>query len=159
MRQCGHRYAIRAGRNFVTLPSFEGDRLCLHLLEDAFVVCLRREPAYCPSHRFATTRSYDRGVTGLEPHPEGFSRYRAIPRQAWQRASHGIARRLWPRLVRGSRCGLRRYERDCHTGLLPYGATIHPTRNFATLGNMFLHISMQVGLYLDRFTLPLAYSL
>src|SRR5438874_2572607 len=34
----------------------------------------RREPAYCPSLRFATTRSYERGVTGLEPLPEGISR-------------------------------------------------------------------------------------
>ena len=32
---------------------------------------LRREPASCFSHRFATLRLYDRSVTGLEPHPQG----------------------------------------------------------------------------------------
>src|SRR5580704_9484608 len=31
LRQWESRYAIRAGRNFVVIPSFEGDRLCLHL--------------------------------------------------------------------------------------------------------------------------------
>jgi len=33
LRQWESRYAIRAGRNFVVIPSFEGDRLCLHLYE------------------------------------------------------------------------------------------------------------------------------
>ena len=33
LRQWESRYAIRAGRNFVVIPSFEGDRLCLHLCE------------------------------------------------------------------------------------------------------------------------------
>ena len=33
LRQWESRYAIRAGRNFVAFPSFEGDRLCLHLCE------------------------------------------------------------------------------------------------------------------------------
>jgi hypothetical protein len=31
LRQWESRYAIRAGRNFIVIPSFEGDRLCLHL--------------------------------------------------------------------------------------------------------------------------------
>jgi predicted exporter len=64
-----------------------------------------------------------------------------------------------------------------HVGSLPQGATIHPTRNFATLGtfvtpNSFftvrrpghfclaLHVAMQVGLYLHRsHERRLAYSL
>src|SRR5207244_7976477 len=33
LRQCPSRYAIRAGRNFVSLPCFQGDRLCLHLVK------------------------------------------------------------------------------------------------------------------------------
>jgi hypothetical protein len=33
LRQWESRYAIRAGRNFIVIPSFEGDRLCLHLYE------------------------------------------------------------------------------------------------------------------------------
>ena len=33
LRQWESRYAIRAGRNFVVIPSFEGDRLCLHLCD------------------------------------------------------------------------------------------------------------------------------
>jgi len=32
LRQCPSRYAIRAGRNFVSVPCFQGDRLCLHLI-------------------------------------------------------------------------------------------------------------------------------
>jgi hypothetical protein len=38
-----------------------------------------REPAYCPSDRFATRRQYVDVVTALKPHPEGISRYGAIP--------------------------------------------------------------------------------
>ena len=32
LRQRPSRYAIRAGRNFVLIPCFQGDRLCLHLI-------------------------------------------------------------------------------------------------------------------------------
>src|SRR5205823_12905978 len=33
LRQRPSRYAIRAGRNFVSIPCFQGDRLCLHLVK------------------------------------------------------------------------------------------------------------------------------
>src|SRR5438477_9616023 len=48
-----------------------------------------REPASCPGLRFATARPYRQALTGPEPHPEGISRYGAIPHSR-QRASHGI---------------------------------------------------------------------
>jgi len=97
LRQCPSRYAIRAGRNFVSLPCFQGDRLCLHLEQRMF-----------ESPRIALSMDLPLWP-GSEPHPEGISRYRAIL-PAEQRASHGITRRLSP-LLEGSRCGLRRYER------------------------------------------------
>ena len=129
LRQWESRYAIRAGRNFVVIPSFEGDRLCLHLCD--ITEC--REPAYCPSHRFAIPVRKSLVRQRPEPHPEGISRYGAIPHFFMrQRASHGIPRRLTSRPCgRDSRCGLRRYERvftwdHSHAGQISY-----PTRNFA----------------------------
>ena len=64
----------------------------------------------------------------------GISRYGAIPMEG-----RGLPTAL-PAvhcldLVRGGRCGLRRYERDCHMESPPCGARVaYPTRNFATLG-------------------------
>src|SRR5206468_8610803 len=63
-------------------------------------------PAYCASHRFAAS------ATGLTPRPFGLSRYGAIPACAGRGLPTALPAvyRLVPH--RGSRCGLRRYERD-----------------------------------------------
>ena len=95
-----------------------------------------REPAYCPSHRFATSRRYVGDVTGLEPHPEGISRYRAMPRgTSASRRGLPTALPAGYRLVlgRGSRVGLRRYERVCHTESLPCRANSLPDKEFRYL--------------------------
>lgn len=77
-------------------------------------------------------------VTGLEPLPEGISRYGAIPLMR-QRASHGITRRL-TRQRRTSRVGLRRYERVC-------------TRDHSREGQFLTRQGISLGLLLeDRLT-------
>jgi hypothetical protein len=138
LRQWESRYAIRAGRNFVVIPSFEGDRLCLHLYDLPMIQTMEhrrycREPAYCPSHRFATPSTRVGDVTGTEASPRRDQSLRGHTACCMrQRASHGIPRRLLSRPCgRDSRCGLRRYERvftwdHSHAGQISY-----PTRNFA----------------------------
>jgi hypothetical protein len=138
LRQWESRYAIRAGRNFVVIPSFEGDRLCLHLCDLPMIQTMEhrrccREPAYCPSYRFATPSIEvgDATATGASPRRDQSLRGHTVYCMR-QRASHGITRRLLSRPCgRDSRCGLRRYERvftwdHSHAGQISY-----PTRNFA----------------------------
>jgi hypothetical protein len=82
LRQCPSRYAIRAGRNFVSVPCYQGDRLCLHLGSSS------------ESPRLALRMDLPDRLD-VEPHPEGISRYGAtLPEE--RRASHGISRRLSP---------------------------------------------------------------
>src|SRR5437016_5327402 len=101
-----------------------------------------------------------------EPRPFGLSRYGAIPALAGRGLPTALPAvyRLVP--YRGSRCGLRRYERDVATESLPWGARVtYPTRNFATLGSFVTphsrsgwpghfcltpHVAMRLGLYLHR---------
>src|SRR5256714_14565776 len=82
LRQCPSRYAIRAGRNFVSVPCYQGDRLCLHLGSSS------ERP------RLALRMDLPDRLD-VEPHREGISRYGAtIPEE--RKAAHRIFRRLLP---------------------------------------------------------------
>jgi hypothetical protein len=150
-RQRPSRCAIRAGRNFVVIPCFQRDRLCLHLFERrqdlGRSTSTRREPACCHSCRFATPPTVRRGCDrNCSLSPKGSVVTGPYPDMTGQRASHGVTRRLSPRpSTRGSRVGLRRYERDGCTESPPHRATIHPTRNFA---HLIPHVAMGGGPYL-----------
>ena len=64
-----------------------------------------QEPACCPSRRFAV-------VAGLEPLPEGISRYGAIPLKSGRGLPTALPAGSHLLLAGGSRVGIRRYERD-----------------------------------------------
>jgi hypothetical protein len=76
LRQCPSRYAIRAGRNFASSSVTRG-------ADYAFISASSREPAYCSTHRLASSagcRASPRRDQSLRGHtPPGISRSRGLP--------------------------------------------------------------------------------
>jgi hypothetical protein len=143
LRQRPSRYAIRAGRNFVTLPCYQGDRLCLHLdrtvmtrsveyvrhiesprLAPAIDLPPRNLQRGCDSDWSLSTR--DQSLRGHTATKSGRGLPTALPSGS----------RLV--LARGTRVGIRRYERDWTDGITPIRGNCSPDKEFRYLSTVIV---------------------
>jgi hypothetical protein len=132
-----------------------------------------RGPACCSGHGFATCEPYGSPVTATEAPPR---RGEVVTGSCLRLEAEDFPRHHPPSVAsslnRGSRCGLRRYERVFTRGRPRAGQFTYPTRNFATLGTLVTpasldampwpdhfclapHVAMRVGLYLRLIELTL----